>query len=78
VSWIYSKPRSTGFLVGAFVVLMGLVTLFDIIGWDPNEQSFKMSTWLIPGIYCAIFLLLPAFFSKLNEPESVPERVTSK
>jgi len=78
VSWIYSKPRTTGFLVGAFVVLMGLVTLFDVIGWDPAERSFKLTTWLIPGIYCAIFLLLPAFFSKLNEPESVPERVTSK
>ena len=78
VSWIYSKPRSTGFMVGAFVILMGLITVFDIIGWDPKEQSFKMTTWLIPGLYCVVFLLLPVFSSKLNESESVPERVTSK
>ena len=78
VSWIYSKPRSAGFLVGAFVIIMVLISIFDWIGWDPVEASFKMRTWLIPGLYCAIFLLLPAFSPKLNAAESVPERVTSK
>ncbi|HSC48159.1 MAG TPA: cytochrome b N-terminal domain-containing protein [Gammaproteobacteria bacterium] len=78
VSWVYSRPRTTGFMTITFVVLMGLVSIFDWIGWDPAEGSFKLTTWLIPGLYCAVFLLLPAFFSKLNEPETVPERVTSK
>ena len=78
VSWIYSKQRSTNFMVWAFVILMGLITLFDIIGWSPAEQTFKLTTWLIPGIYCAVFLLLPAFFPKLNQSETVPERVTNK
>jgi len=78
VSWVYSKPRSAGFLMLTFLVLMGLISIFDWIGWDPAEASFKLRTWLIPGLYCAVFLLLPAFFSKLNEAETVPERVTSK
>lgn len=78
VSWIYSKQRSTGYMVGAFAILMGLITVFDIIGWDPAEQNFKLTTWLIPGIYCAVFLLLPAFFPKLNQSGAVPERVTNK
>jgi ubiquinol-cytochrome c reductase cytochrome b subunit len=78
VSWVYSRPRTTGFMLITFLVLMGLVSIFDWIGWDPAEGSFKLTTWLIPGLYCAVFLVLPAFFSKLNEPEAVPERVTSK
>jgi ubiquinol-cytochrome c reductase cytochrome b subunit len=78
VSWVYSKPRSGGFLALSFLVIMGLISIFDWIGWDPAEANFKLTTWLIPGIYCAVFLLLPAAFSGLNEPEAVPERVTSK
>ncbi|HET7649677.1 MAG TPA: cytochrome b N-terminal domain-containing protein [Gammaproteobacteria bacterium] len=77
-SWVYSKPRSRGFLIGAFVVVMGLISIGDLLGWDPSEVTLKLYSWLIPGIYCAIFLLLPAFFSKLVEPEAVPERVTFK
>ena len=65
----------------AFVLLMGVISIFDAIRWDYDAKDsslnmFKLYTWLIPGIYCAVFLLLPAFFGKLNQPEAVPERVT--
>jgi ubiquinol-cytochrome c reductase cytochrome b subunit len=76
VSWLYSKPRSRQYLLLSFVVVMGVISLFDLISWDPAEASLKLYSWLIPGVYCAIFLLLPAFFSKLNQAEAVPERVT--
>jgi ubiquinol-cytochrome c reductase cytochrome b subunit len=78
VSWLYSRPRSTQFMVGTFVVVMALISVFDWIGWDPKEKDLKLYSWLVPGVYCAVFMLLPAFFSKLNAAETVPERVTDK
>ncbi|HET7921905.1 MAG TPA: cytochrome b N-terminal domain-containing protein, partial [Gammaproteobacteria bacterium] len=78
VSWVYSRPRTPRFLVGSFIVIMALISLGDWLGWDPSNVSLKLYSWLIPAIYCAIFLLLPALFGKLIEPEQVPERVTSK
>ncbi|MGH8401616.1 MAG: cytochrome b, partial [Gammaproteobacteria bacterium] len=77
-SWVYSKPRSRKFLFNTFVAVMAMISVADWLFWDPTEVSLKLYSWLIPGIYCAIFLLLPAFFGKLVEPEQVPERVTSK
>jgi hypothetical protein len=38
--------------------------------------QLKLYSWLIPAAYGAIFILLPAFFPRLNQPEAVPERVT--
>ena len=76
VSWLYSRERSRNFMVAVFVVVMGLITVLDIIGWDPKEQELKLYSWLIPGLYSAVFILLPAFFPRLNRAEAVPERVT--
>lgn len=78
VSWIYSRSRSRGYLAGAFIILMGLISVLDYLGWVSALASLKLYTWLIPGAYCIIFLLLPALNSKLIESKPVPERVTWK
>jgi ubiquinol-cytochrome c reductase cytochrome b subunit len=75
-SWLYSQPRNRNFLVGTFVVVMVVISIFDAIGWDPDEVQLKLYSWLIPGVYSAVFMLLPAFFPRVNQPEQVPERVT--
>jgi len=75
-SWLYSRPRSRNYLVLTFVIVMGAISVLDVIGWDPSEVQLKLYSWLIPGVYCAVFMLLPAFFPRLNQPEAVPERVT--
>src|SRR5690242_6341016 len=77
VSWLYSRPRSRNALLITFAVVMVLISLIDIIGWDPNEVRLKLYSWLIPAAYSIIFILLPAFSPKLNQPETVPERVTT-
>ncbi|HEX6550350.1 MAG TPA: cytochrome b N-terminal domain-containing protein, partial [Gammaproteobacteria bacterium] len=77
-SWVYSQSRSRRYYILAFVIVMAVISVLDVLGWDPSGVSLKLYSWLIPGIYCAIFLLLPAFFGKLIEPEQVPERVTFK
>ncbi len=77
-SWVYSRPRSRVFLVAAFVIVMVIITILDAISWVSSGATLKMVSWLIPLVYCIIFLLLPAFSLKLVEPRPVPERVTVK
>jgi ubiquinol-cytochrome c reductase cytochrome b subunit len=77
VSWLYSKPRSSNFMRITFVAVMVFISLLDLIGWDPNEVTLKVYSWLVPGVYSVVFILLPAFFPRLNQPEAVPERVTA-
>ncbi len=91
ISWIYSEPRSRKYLLYAFVTIMIVITALDIIaiagwppvlnalsGWKPGENMLQVISWFIPGVYSAVFLLLPAFFPGLNQSEKVPERVTMK
>jgi len=78
VAWVYSKPRSRAYLLFAFVAVMVVISLLDWISWAPDLGSLKMWSWLIPLIYSAIFLLLPAAMPKLMEPKPVPDRVTFK
>lgn len=75
VSRLYSKPRPRDVMVWSFVIVMVLISIFDWLGWDPKEADLKLYSWLIPGIYSAVFMLLPAFAPKLNQSETVPERV---
>ncbi|MGH8306835.1 MAG: cytochrome b [Gammaproteobacteria bacterium] len=77
-SWAYSRPRSRVFLVITFIVVMAIITFLDAISWVSSAATLKMISWLIPLVYCIIFLLLPALAGKLVEPKPVPERVTVK
>lgn len=78
ISWVYSRPRSRVFLVVIFIVVMTIITFLDAISWVSSGATLKMVSWLIPMVYCIIFLLLPALAGKLVEPKPVPERVTVK
>ncbi len=78
ISWIYSRPRSRRYLAMAFSVIMAIISLSDKLTWVPGEATLKLASWLLPGTYCFIFLLLPAAFPVLNEPKPVPNRVTFK
>ncbi|MDE2138892.1 MAG: cytochrome b N-terminal domain-containing protein [Gammaproteobacteria bacterium] len=78
ICWVYTRPRSRGFMIWAFVVVIAIITAFDWLSWDAAVAHLRIYSWLIPGIYSAVFLLLPVFFSKLVEPLPVPERVKWK
>lgn len=75
-SWLYSRARTRNFMIITFVVVMVIITLIDWIFWAPNIASLKMYTWLVPLVYCAIFMVLPAFSLNLVASRPVPERVT--
>jgi ubiquinol-cytochrome c reductase cytochrome b subunit len=61
-----------------FAVLAGVTSAYDLARYNPDDAEMAAvipRTWLIPMIYYAVFILLPAV-SRLNTSKPVPERVT--
>ncbi len=76
VIWFHSQPRSRVFSYAAFVLLVGLYTIYDYLRLETREVQLIMMSWLIPTGYLALCLLGP-LFTRLNEEKPVPDRVTS-
>lgn len=76
VLWFSSKARSAGFSIGLFVLLLGVVTLYDFVRVDSDSLSMVATSWLIPAIYLVVMLLVP-IVTDLDAEKPVPERVTS-
>ena len=76
VLFAHSKPRSRNFAYLSVILLLGLLSLWDIIRIDEKTAGLILQGWLIPGSYLAAMMLLP-HFTNLNREETVPPRVTS-
>jgi ubiquinol-cytochrome c reductase cytochrome b subunit len=76
VLWFSSRPRSKGFSLAVFVVLMGIITLYDLSRVTSDTAGLIAVAWLIPAFYLAAMVLLPVL-TDLNAAKPVPERVTS-
>jgi ubiquinol-cytochrome c reductase cytochrome b subunit len=74
-SWLYARRRSMGAHIATFVIVLGLISWYDIANYNPAIGSTVVLSWLIPAVYGVIFFLLPAF-TRLTEPKPVPARVT--
>ncbi|WP_018232408.1 cytochrome b [Thioalkalivibrio thiocyanodenitrificans] len=77
VLWFHSRARSMVMSVVTFLVLVGLYTVYDLTRVDSETALLVWSVWLIPTIYLAITLLLPAFMRGTGQDKPVPERVTA-
>ncbi len=76
VLWTYSKPRSGGFWIGSFIVLLAGITLYDLFMNSSETPELIWYTWVIPAAYLFIALLFPQF-TNWDAEKQVPERVTS-
>jgi ubiquinol-cytochrome c reductase cytochrome b subunit len=74
--WYGSRPRTIKFTAILFIVLLGIITLYDVTRFDADKASLIFSSWLLPAVYLAFSLLLPGF-TNANAEQPVPERVTS-
>ncbi|MCG8436145.1 MAG: cytochrome bc complex cytochrome b subunit, partial [Gammaproteobacteria bacterium] len=77
ISWVYSKHRRRQFYFGTLAALLVIISLIDMLRFDPSNSQLMFAMWLIPAVYLAAFLLLPVY-TKLNEAKQVPDRVTFK
>jgi len=73
---IYSYPRSAGFYINSFIVLVGVITGYDFYRINPEIADTTWNTWIIPVAYLVV-TLLGAAFTNLDQDKQVPERVTS-
>jgi ubiquinol-cytochrome c reductase cytochrome b subunit len=77
VLWYGSRPRTTKFSLGYFIVLIGAITIYDWARFDASKASLIMGYWLIPAVYLSVMVLLPVFATGLKAERTVPERVTT-
>ena len=77
ILWLYSRERDAAVHMRVFGTLMVLLVVADAIRFSVDKTGLMMASFLMPLGYFFVFMLLPVF-SRLNEPLSVPERVTSK
>lgn len=73
---IYSTQRSAGYYIMWFIVLVGLITVYDVFRNNPDIADLTWKTWIIPVAYLFV-TLLGAAFTNLDQDKQVPERVTS-
>ena len=77
ILWVYSKERGAGLHFKLFGALLVLLRILDAIRFSTDKAGLMIGSFLLPLAYFFVFLLLPVF-SRLNEPLTVPERVTSR
>ena len=75
--WFLSRERSALFKLVAFVVVVGIYTLYDFVRFDPAHADLIMGSWLIPTVYLFVTMVVPALARGLGRDRAVPERVTS-
>lgn len=75
VLWFYSRPRSASLRLGVFVVLLGLISLYDFLRQNPEHFLMMMAGWVLPAVFLAVTIPGSAL-PKLSRDRPVPERVT--
>jgi len=73
---IYSYPRSAGYYIISFIVLVGIMVGYDFYRINDDIADTTWNTLMIPVAYLFV-TLLGAAFTNLDQDKQVPERVTS-
>ena len=73
---IYSYPRSAGYYIISFIVLVGIMVGYDLYRINDEIADTTWNTLMIPVAYLFV-TLLGAAFTNLDQDKQVPERVTS-
>ncbi|HEX2237022.1 MAG TPA: cytochrome bc complex cytochrome b subunit [Gammaproteobacteria bacterium] len=74
VLWIYSRPRSAVYHIAWFIVLLGAITLYDLMRYNPDTAGLIATRWFVPAAYLVVMLILP-LFTRLGQDRQVPEQL---
>ncbi len=77
VLWFSSRPRSPRSGWTWTVVLLGVITLYDLSRIGAGNAGLILGAWLLPAAYIALMFLGPQFAPALAKDGEVPERVTT-
>lgn len=73
--WFSSTARTNKTYVITFLVLIGIITFYDMFRVSEDTQGMIFASWFLPAVYLAFMLLTP-LYTRLNVDQPVPERVT--
>ena len=72
---VYSTNRSAFYYIKWFVIIIGIISAYDIYRSNSDIAALVWQTWLVPVGFLVV-ALLGAAVTNLDQDKTVPERVT--
>ena len=72
---VYSTNRSAFYYIKWFVIIIGIISAYDVYRSNAEIAALVWQTWLVPVAFLVV-ALLGAAFTNLDQDKTVPERVT--
>ena len=72
---VYSANRSTFYYIKWFVIIIAIISAYDLYRSNTETAALVWQTWLVPAAFLVV-ALLGAAFTNLDQDKTVPERVT--
>ncbi len=76
ILWFYSRPRSSVVRMATLIVVLGLISFYDVVRVTEGQQVLVFLSWLIPATFSAI-TISGSSLPKLGQDGVPPERVTA-
>ncbi len=73
--WFFSRPRREMERLLTLVVVLGLISFYDIVRMEPGQGMLVFLGWLMPAVFVA-GMVLGSGIEKLGRDRPVPDRVT--
>ena len=73
--WFFSRPRRNIERLASLVVVLGLISLYDVVRMEPGHEMLVFLGWLMPAAFVAT-MFLGSGVEKLGRDLPVPDRVT--
>ena len=73
--WFFSRPRRTIERFATFVVVLGLISLYDVVRMEPGHEMLVFLGWLMPASFMVV-MILGSKLEKLGRDLPVPDRIT--
>ena len=72
---VYSTNRSAFYYIKWFVIIIGIISAYDLYRSNAEIAALVWQTWLVPVAFLVV-ALLGAAFTNLDQDKTVPEMVT--
>ncbi|MCY4611663.1 MAG: cytochrome b N-terminal domain-containing protein [Gammaproteobacteria bacterium] len=73
--WFFSRPRRNIERLVSLAVVLGLISLYDVVRMEPGHEMLVFLGWLMPAAFVTV-MFLGSGIEKLGRDLPVPDRVT--
>lgn len=73
--WFFSRPRRNLERLLTLVVVLGLISLYDVVRVEPGHGMLVFLGWLMPAVFVAV-MVVGSGIEKLGRDLPVPDRLT--